>query len=87
MDVDALLTHYWDAGRQWASQIGSVREATLKCLNEGRYLIGEFGQSYWLDKRQGFAPNVTASHTYTPELFQSAGVPTQPVHTVGCCKA
>ena len=56
-------------------------------LDEGRYFIGEFGQAYWLDKRHGFAPNVTASHTFTPEIFQSAGLPLQPVHTIGVCKA
>ena len=47
----------------------------------------KFGQAYWLDKRHGFAPNVTASHTFTPEFFQSAGIPTQLIHNVGCCKA
>ncbi len=40
-----------------------------------------------MDKRHGFAPNVTASHTYSPEFFQSAGIPVQPIHTVGVAKA
>jgi adenylosuccinate synthase len=30
---------------------------------------------------------VTASHTFTPEFFQSAGIPAQPIHNIGCCKA
>ena len=60
---------------------------TLRELDKGRYIIGEFGQAYWLDKRHGFPPNVTASHTFTPEFFQSAGIPVQPVHNIGCCKA
>jgi adenylosuccinate synthase len=30
---------------------------------------------------------VTASHTFTPEFFQSAGIPAQAIHNVGCCKA
>ena len=64
-----------------------MREACLGSLEEGKYIIGEFGQAYWLDKRHGFAPNVTASHTGVPDLFQSAGIPAQPVHTIGCCKA
>jgi adenylosuccinate synthase len=50
-------------------------------------VIGEFGQAYWLDKRFGFPPNVTASHTVTPEFFLSAGVPNQPIHTFGVAKA
>ena len=54
---------------------------------KGRTIIGEFGQAYWLDKRHGFSPNVTASHTYTPEIFESAGIPVQPVHTFGVAKA
>jgi len=30
---------------------------------------------------------VTASHTFAPEIFQSAGLPVQPVHNIGVCKA
>jgi adenylosuccinate synthase len=87
LNRELVLETYWQAGRRLVAQIGEVREAVLAAQGAGRYVIGEFGQSYWLDKRQGFAPNVTASHTYTPEFFQSAGVPCQPVHVVGCCKA
>jgi adenylosuccinate synthase len=87
LDYEQVVETYWQAGRRVAGRVGEVREAVLAALGAGRYVIGEFGQSYWLDKRQGFAPNVTASHTYTPEFFQSAGVPCQPVHVVGCCKA
>ena len=35
----------------------------------------EFGQAFWLDKRHGFTPNVTASHTFSSEVFQSACIP------------
>ncbi|MGF1485178.1 MAG: adenylosuccinate synthetase [Opitutales bacterium] len=87
LNVDALIEAYWQAGQRLRAHISDVREAALETLLRDRYLIGEFGQSFWLDKRAGFSPNVTASHTYTPELFQSAGIPIQPVHTVGCCKA
>ena len=87
LDADALVDTYWKAGQTLASQICDVRESVIRAQNEGRYVIGEFGQAYWLDKRHGFAPNVTASHTFTPEFFQSAGIPVQPVHTIGCCKA
>ena len=50
-------------------------------------MVAEFGQAYWLDKRHGFTPNVTASHTSSAELFHSGGIPIQPVTEVGCCKA
>ncbi len=87
LNTDLLTETYWQAGQRLRARIGDVREAALAALAGGQYIIGEFGQSYWLDKRRGFSPNVTASHTYTPEFFESAGIPCQPVHTVGCCKA
>lgn len=84
---DLLIDVYWDAGRTLAPCIRDLREALLRDLREGKYIIGEFGQSFWLDKRHGFSPNVTASHTYTPEFFLSAGIPNQPIHTFGVAKA
>lgn len=86
-DHAAVLAAWWDAGSRLAGCVGDVRERVLGDLAAGRTVLGEFGQAYWLDKRAGFAPNVTASHTYVPEFFQSAGIPAQTVHTVGCCKA
>jgi len=84
----ALLTEtYWKAGTALAKNIGEVRELVLRELQAGRTIIGEFGQAYWLDKRHGFSPNVTASHTFTPEFFESAGVPVQRIHTFGVAKA
>lgn len=87
VDLERLIDAYWAAGQSLAECICDVRELTLQALEANRYVIGEFGQAYWLDKRHGFPPNVTASHTFTPEFFQSAGIPVQPIHTVGCCKA
>lgn len=87
LNADALVETYWQAGQKLAAQICDVREAVIRAQSKGQYIIGEFGQAYWLDKRHGFAPNVTASHTFTPEFFQSAGIPVQPIHTIGCCKA
>ena len=84
---DAVLAAYWQAGSALAHTVGDVRERILTDMASDRRIIGEFGQAYWLDKRAGFAPNVTASHTFTPEFFQSAGIPVQAIHTVGCCKA
>ena len=87
LNLDALTTVTWAAGVALAPNIGEVRELILRELHAGRTIIGEFGQAYWLDKRHGFSPNVTASHTYTPEFFESAGIPVQRIHTFGVAKA
>jgi adenylosuccinate synthase len=87
LNLDALTAAYWSAGTALASNIGEVREIILRELRAGRTIIGEFGQAYWLDKRHGFSPNVTASHTFTPEFFESAGIPVQRIHTFGVAKA
>jgi len=86
LNTDALIEAYWQAGQVLVKQVGDLREAVLQALSAGKHVIGEFGQAYWLDKRAGFAPNVTASHTFTPEFFQSVGIPVQPIHNIGCCK-
>ncbi len=87
LNLEELTNVYWEAGSALSKQVIDLRERMLLALQRGQSIVGEFGQSYWLDKRHGFAPNVTASHTYSPEFFQSAGLPVQPIHTVGCCKA
>ncbi|MSU47168.1 MAG: adenylosuccinate synthase [Lacunisphaera sp.] len=87
LDVAKLTQVYWDAGQQLKQHIGEVRELVLRELAAGRTVIGEFGQAYWLDKRRGYSPNVTASHTFTPEFFESAGIPVQPIHTFAVAKA
>lgn len=87
LNLELLTEVYWQAGSSLAQNIGEVREIVLRELNVGRTIIGEFGQSYWLDKRNGFSPNQTASHTYAPEMFESAGIPTQAIHTFGVAKA
>lgn len=87
LNLDALTAAYWESGQQLRANIGEVRELVLRELAAGRSIVGEFGQSYWLDKRHGYSPNVTASHTFTPEFFESAGIPVQPIHTFGVAKA
>jgi adenylosuccinate synthase len=87
LNLARLTELYWQAGVALAKNVREVREIIRAELAAGRTVIGEFGQAYWLDKRHGFSPNVTASHTYTPELFESAGLPVQPVHTFGVAKA
>ncbi len=87
LNLAALTETYWQAGTALAKNIGEVRELILREMSAGHTIIGEFGQAYWLDKRHGFSPNVTASHTYTPEFFESAGIPVQRIHTFGVAKA
>ena len=87
LNLDALTATYWAAGTALAKNIGEVRELILREVHAGHTIIGEFGQAYWLDKRHGYSPNVTASHTYTPEFFESAGIPVQRIHTFGVAKA
>ena len=87
LDVDHLAEVYWEAGRELVDNIVDVRDLVLDAISSNKSVVGEFGQSYWLDKRHGFSPNVTASHTTTPELFLSAGIPVQKVHVIGTSKA
>jgi adenylosuccinate synthase len=85
LDVGRLTDVYWKAGTALCRNIGEVRELVLREIRAGHTIIGEFGQAYWLDKRHGFSP--TSSHTYTPEFFESANIPVQPIHTFGVAKA
>lgn len=87
LDLDLLSKTYWEAGQKIRSCITDIREIVLSTISKKKYVLGEFGQSYWLDKRQGFSPNVSASHTFTPEFFQSCGIPIQPIHNIGVMKA
>ncbi|MFY8216121.1 MAG: adenylosuccinate synthetase [Chthoniobacterales bacterium] len=87
LNVELLTDTVWEAGQRLLPCVTDIREIVLTSLQAQRSVIGEFGQAFWLDKRHGFPPNVTASHTFTPEFFQSAGIPAQSVHTIGCCKA
>ena len=86
-NLEKLTAVYWEAGQRLARNIGEVRELILREIRAGHTIIGEFGQAYWLDKRHGYSPNVTASHTFTPEFFESAGIPVQAIHTFGVAKA
>ena len=86
-DVDAVVESYWNAGQALRNNIGDLRELVLGVLDRGRYIVAEFGQSYWLDKRFGFTRSLTASHTCAQEFFNSACVPLCPLHVVGVAKA
>lgn len=87
LNAEAIAAAYWETGSSLRNQIGDVRERIRAELEAGNYVIGEFGQAFWLDKRFGFSPNVTASHTLPAEFFLSTGTPLQPAHVFGVCKA
>ena len=87
VNFEILEETYWDAGQKLSDCIVDIRCNVLSKLNDKRTVVVEFGQAYWLDKRHGFTPNVTASHTFSGEIFQSAGIPLTEVSQVGCCKA
>jgi len=87
LNIDELVDVYWQAGQRLKESISDVREIVRQAEGRGKYVIGEYGQAYWLDKRHGFSPNVSASHTYAPEFFNSACVPVQPLHVFGVAKA
>ena len=84
---ETVVETYWQAGRKLRENIGELREKVLSIVDQGRYVIAEFGQSYWLDKRFGFTRSLTASHTCSQEFFNSACVPLQKIHVMGVCKA
>lgn len=87
LDTRAVIEAYWQAGTHLQAHIVDVRERLAQIIAGGGIVIGEFGQAFWLDKRHGFAPNVTASHTLPAEFFLSTGLPLQTAHTLGVCKA
>ncbi len=87
LDTDRIVEVYWATGQRLANRIRDVRELVRAAQIADRYVIGEYGQAYWLDKRQGFSPNVSASHTYAAEFFNSACQPVQPLHVFGVAKA
>ena len=87
LNIDLLEDVYWNAGQRLVHTIRDIRDEILTDVRKNKVIVAEFGQAYWLDKRHGFTPNVTASHTTSPELFLSTGIPAQEVTTVGCCKA
>lgn len=87
LNAEKIVEVYWAAAQKLADKIVDVREVVRAAQSADRYVIGEYGQAYWLDKRQGFSPNVSASHTYAPEFFNSACQPVQPLHVFGVAKA
>lgn len=84
---DEIINAYFKATNRLKPNVGSIANEILNCKNFNKKVVGEFGQSYILDKRHGFQPNTSASHTYTPEFFQSGHTPVVGIHVVGVAKA
>ena len=87
LNIDSVIDVYWQAGKALENCIGDGRDFLIDSTQKKKLIVAEFGQAYWLDKRHGFTPNVTASHTTSAELFHSGGIPIQPLTQIGCCKA
>lgn len=87
LNFDGIEETYWKAGQELVTCIKDVRKILLNSTDKNQKVVAEFGQAFWLDKRHGFTPNVTASHTYGSEIFFSGGIPIQEINQVGCCKA
>ncbi len=84
----AIADDYWRVGVQYADKIEDLGEHAMRSLRQGDPVLAEHGQAYWLDKRRGFPPNVTASHTTPAEIYHSLGIATDyKISVVGCCKA
>ena len=75
INFELLEEIYWNTGQDLVSCIDDVRELLLSFKETKKSVVAEFGQAYWLDKRHGFTPNVTASHTSGAEFFHSGGIP------------
>jgi adenylosuccinate synthase len=87
LDVHEIIEAYWEAGQRVRENIGDVSETIFRLKAEGRYTLAEHGQAVLLDKRHGRGCNVTASHTTTAEILQSAFIPTDvPIYTLGVVK-
>jgi adenylosuccinate synthase len=72
-NTDAVVTEHWDALQHHSHRIVDVRRIAREVFNNQRTVIGEFGQSFYLDKRRGFN-GTTSSHTTSPEIFESLGI-------------
>jgi adenylosuccinate synthase len=83
-----IANDYWRVGSKYAGCIVDLGEFTMRSLQQGMPVLAEHGQAFWLDKRRGFSPNVTASHTTPAEIYHSLGISTDySIAVIGCCKA
>ncbi|MBX7143184.1 MAG: adenylosuccinate synthetase [Oligoflexia bacterium] len=90
LDVERIIEDYWSKGLEVATslRIEDVGERVLALSREGRFVIGEYGQAYWLHVRHGFSPDVTASRTSVAEIFDSLNIPyNSGVSGIGVVKA
>ena len=60
LNFEYLEHVYWEAGQKLIHAIGDIRSEIINSCKRSKTIVAEFGQAYWLDKRHGFTPNVTA---------------------------
>lgn len=89
LNVDKIIHDYWIQGLEVATalKIEDVGEKVLDFTRAGRFVIGEYGQAYWLHVRHGFTPDVTASRTSAAEFFDSVNIPPSGLSSIGVVKA
>ncbi len=88
LNFDQIVDEYWAAGKELAGNIQNVRHMVRDVVIAGGFVVVEGGQSVLLDKREGYSPSTTSSHTDAAEVYQSCGVPVScDLHVVGVVKA
>lgn len=88
LNYELIAEHYWQAGQKLAHLVCDVSNLTAKLAKEGKHIIYEHGQGALLDKRLGFRPSVTASHTTPAEVYHANSLPiTELVYAIGVMKA
>jgi adenylosuccinate synthase len=88
LNMRRIVDCYWEAGTRLAAAITDVTQLSRELSEQKKHLIYEHGQGVLLDKRLGFTPSVTASHTTPAEVHHTNAVPiTQSIYAVGVAKA
>jgi adenylosuccinate synthase len=88
LHTDVIVDAYWQAGQKLRDLVTNVSELSLALARQGRHVLYEHGQGVLLDKRLGYSPSVTASHTTAAEIFHSNSLPINAaVHAIGVMKA
>lgn len=88
-NVERMIEEYWAEGCKRAALVTDVGERILDIIDSTNgYVIFEHGQALGLDIRNGTSGSRTASHTGTPEIYESFRVPmSQRIEVIGATKA
>jgi adenylosuccinate synthase len=85
---DEVIDALWETGTEFRENIGDLSLIVHNMLLKGERLVGEGAQGRVIDKRWGYSPNVTLSHTIASELSAGIGVSMDHVdRIVGVLKA